>query len=63
MRAKELFFAIQDANIRSQILESLYLINHVITIIYTFLKDTKYLEPCIIILKKILLSKSKGSLS
>jgi hypothetical protein len=63
MKEKELFPAIQDENIRSQILERLCLIKHVITTLYTLLEDTKYLEPCTRILKKILPGKSKGSLS
>jgi hypothetical protein len=63
MLSRELFPAIQDDNIRSQILERLCSIKHVITTIHTFLEDTKYLEPCTRILKKLLPGKSKGSLS
>lgn len=63
MLSRELLPAIQDDNIRSQILERLCLIKHVITTIYTFLEDMKYLKPCIRILKKLLPGKSKGSLS
>jgi Protein of unknown function (DUF3723) len=63
MSSRELFPAIQDDNIRSQILERLCSIKYVIITIYTFLEDTKYLEPCTRILKKLLPSKSKGSLS
>jgi len=63
MLARELFPAIQDENIRSQILERLCSIKHVITTIHTLIEDTKYLEPCSRILKKILPGKSKGSLS
>jgi hypothetical protein len=43
-------------------LEYIYSIKYVIITIYTFLEDTKYLEPCIRILKKVLLGKSKDSL-
>jgi len=63
MRAKELFPAIQDETNRSQLLERLCSIKHVITTIHTLIEDTKYLEPCSRILKKILPSKSKGSLA
>jgi hypothetical protein len=63
MLSRELLPAIQDDNIRSQILERLCSIKHVITTIHTFLEDTKYLEPCTRILKKLLPGKSKGSLS
>lgn len=63
MLARELFPAIRDDNIRSQILERLCSIKHVIITIHTFLEDTKYLEPCTRILKKLLPRKSKGSLS
>lgn len=57
MRAKELFPAIQDETNRSQLLERLCSIKHVITTIHTLIEDTKYLEPCSRILKKILPSK------
>jgi hypothetical protein len=63
MLSRELFPAIQDDNIRSQILERICSIKYVIITIYTFLEDTKYLEPCTRILKKVLPGKSKGSLS
>lgn len=39
------------------------LMKHVIVSIRTLLEDTKYLEPCTRVLKTLLLSKSKGSLS
>src|SRR4051812_45214767 len=61
MLSRELLHAIQDDNIRSQIFERLCSIKHVITTIHTFLEDTKYLEPCTRILKKLLPGKSKGS--
>jgi hypothetical protein len=61
--SRELFPAIRDDDIRTQLFERLCTIKHVIISIYTFLEDTKYLEPCLRILKKILPSKSKGSLS
>ena len=63
MLAGELFPAIRGDNIRTQIFERLCTIKHVIISIHTFLEDTKYLEPCSRILKKLLPSKCKGSLS
>lgn len=62
MLARELFPAIRDDNMRSQILERLCSINYVITTMYTFLEDIKYLEPYTRLLKKILPGRSKGSL-
>jgi hypothetical protein len=63
MLAGEFFPAIRDYNIRTQIFERLCTIKHVFISIHTSLEDTKYLEPCSRILKKLLPSKCKGSLS
>ena len=59
----KLFFAIKDNIMQLLIFDRLYSIKHIIIIIYTFLKNMKYLKLYIRILKKLLLSKSKGLLS
>ena len=63
MLSGELFPAIKNNDIRSQILERLCSIKNVIISLHTFLEDTKYLEPCARILKQLLPTRCKGSLS
>src|SRR5438045_1040351 len=46
MLAGELFPAIKADHTRSQILDRLYAVEHIIPSIHTFLEDTKHLEPC-----------------
>ena len=55
--------AVISLNPQINLLQNLMFIEHIILSIYTFLKDTKYLEPCVRILKDILLIKCKDSLT
>ena len=55
--------AIRDESDRSEVFDRLCSMKQIITSLHTFLEDTKYLEPCARILKKLLPSKCKGSLS
>jgi Protein of unknown function (DUF3723) len=63
MLSGDLFPAVRAEDIRSQIFDRLCSIKSIIRSIHTFLEDTKYLEPCSRILKKLLPRKCKGSLS
>src|SRR6266536_4374552 len=59
----KLFPAIKDDNIRLQIFNHLYSIKNNIISIYIFIQDTKYVESYTRILKQLLPSKYKNSLS
>lgn len=57
---REIFFSNVFDNERSTILLRLQSIKHIILFLYTFLEDTKYLEPYAKIMKFILLLNFKG---
>lgn len=63
MVSGELFPNIIDETARSHILRNILSINGRIPSIYTFLEDTKYLEPCAIVMKTLLPPKSKRSIA
>ena len=58
-----LFLVIKVKDIRLQIFNRFYLIETIIRLIYTFLKNTKYFKSYSRILKKLLLNKYKDSFS
>ena len=55
--------AVISSDPQINLLQNLMSVEHTIPSIYTFLEDTKYLEPCARILKDILPTKCKGSLA
>ncbi len=57
-----LFPTITNAGTRQRIWYQLNTIPHIIPSLYTFLEDTKYLEPCAKVMKCLLPAKSKGSI-
>ena len=63
MVSGELFPAIRDGDIRAQIFDRLCSMKQIIISIYTFLENTKYLELCAKILKRLLPDKYKNSIS
>ncbi len=63
MLASDILLAVISDNQRLQIFDRTCSIKYAILSIYTFLADTKYLEPAIRILKELLPGKYKGSIS
>jgi len=63
MLAGDVLPAVTADDQRLRIFDRVYSIEHVIPSIYTFLEDTKYLEPPVRILKELLPGKCKGSMS
>lgn len=63
MLSGELFSIIKGDDTRRQIFDIICSIKSSIISMYTFIQDTKHLEPCARILKKLLPGKCKGSLS
>ena len=61
IRSRSIFQRVASDEDRSQIWQRIRTIPHTITSLHTFLEDTKYLEPCAKILKKLLPSGFKGT--
>lgn len=62
MTHRELFPLITSQDIRSAILARLRTIKYLIPTIHTFLEDTKYLEPCVQIMRDILPHSYRGTI-
>jgi len=60
---EDIFSAVRFPDLQKGLLERILSVEHTIPFIYTFLKETKCLEPGARILKNILLTKCKGSLA
>ncbi len=63
MLASDILLAVIANNQQLRIFDRICSIEYIILFIYTFLEDTKYLEPPIRILKELLPGKYKGFIS
>ncbi|KAI9676517.1 MAG: hypothetical protein M1817_000675 [Caeruleum heppii] len=62
MNDGKLFPGVADEDTRCLILDRLQMMPHMVPSLHTFFEDTKYLEPCAKILKRLLPAKFKGSI-
>ncbi|KAI4228466.1 MAG: hypothetical protein L6R40_008131 [Gallowayella cf. fulva] len=62
MTHRELFPSVSSQHLRANILARLRNIKHLIPTIHTFLEDTKYLEPCVQIMKSLLPHSYRGTI-
>ena len=61
-RGASIFAAITDSQKREELLAQILSIDYVIPSLHTFLEDTKYLEPCAKIMKRLLPMRFKGTI-
>ena len=54
MKTGKLFRFIADVSLREKIIQNIHNIERIIPTLHTFCEDTKYLEPCAIVVKKLL---------
>ena len=62
MESRKIFPTILDQLIRDLILQNISLIDYLIPLLRTFFKNLKYLEPCYIILKRLIGNKIKQTI-
>ena len=61
-RKSSIFTAVTDSEKREELWAQILSIDYIIPSLYTFLEDTKYLEPCAKIMKRLLPTKFKGTI-